>query len=479
MIIAKNVSKAYFSTPILHEVDFKMGNNRKIGVVGRNGCGKTTMFKLVTGMEQPTSGTIEYENEIIGYIPQEFDFPDEMVGEYFEKMLEHDWEFYKVDMLVDQLDFENFDPYQKISTLSEGQKMKLKLIETMLSEPTTLFIDEPTNHLDIEGILWFERYIKRLDKTVVMISHDRSFLNHTVDEIWEIEKAKIIRIVGNYDTYKEEKLRLINKWDEEYVRFLRKKAQLEKLLDNVRKMKGGKRGNAVKAAKKRIEREVNENIKEKYVVKKMKGVEFDTDIREGKLMVKFDNVTKSYGDNVVFENLDFEIRGKEKIWLFGPNGAGKSTLVKLIMGDEAPVSGEVRIGENIKVGYFAQKQTHLPMNTRVMDYFIETTGCPFAKCFGELKKFLFENEALSKEIRSLSPGEKARLSFAVFAYNDYDLLVLDEPTNHLDIDTKEVIEKSLAQFKGTLLLVSHDRYFVESVGVDKVLNLKEGRLDSY
>lgn len=479
VITAKNVTKTYGDRTILDQIDFKIGGNRKIGLVGRNGCGKSTLFKVVTKLEELTDGAIETIGEVIGYIPQEFDFPDELVGEYFEKQLESKWDFYKIDDLVSKIKFDNFDPYQKISTMSEGQKMKVKLIEMLLKDPTTLFIDEPTNHLDIEGIVWFENYIKHLPVNVVMISHDREFLNNTVDEIWEIENAKLLRFVGNYDNYKTEKLKLINKWNEEYILFLKKKAQLEKLLENVHKISDGKRrGRAVNAAKKRIDREVVQNKKEKYESKKMKTVNFETEISTGKLVIKFTNVTKAYVKNKnVFEDMNFEIRGKEKVWLFGPNGAGKSTIVKMIMGIEPCISGEVKIGNNVSVGYFSQTQALLDSDKNLLDEFCAKTGCFFGEAYGHLNKFLFNREEVRKRIWQLSPGERARFAFAIFAYENYDLLILDEPDNHLDIETKEVIEESLRNFNGTLLLVSHDRYFVESVGVDKILNLRAGELE--
>ena len=325
--------------------------------------------------------------------------------------------------------------------------------------------------------MWFEEYIKHLDITVMMISHDRSFLNHTVDEIWEIDKQQIFRFVGDYDNYKEEKLKLIDKWDQEYILFLKKKAQLETLLENVRKIKGGKkRGKAVEAAKKRIKREVEGNKKEKYTTKKVKNIEFDTKVPESKLMIRFGNISKSYGKREVFNNLNFELRGKEKIWLYGPNGAGKSTIVKIIMGIEQPSSGNLKLGENIRVGYFSQVQTNLTSENILLEEFIEKTGIYFGEAFGYLNKFLFDKKSVQKRVWQLSPGEKARFAFAIFACKDYDLLVLDEPDNHLDIETKEVIEKSLNEFKGTLLLISHDRYFVEMIGVDKVLNLSDGEI---
>jgi len=480
VITGKNVTKTYSGTPILTQVEFKLGNNKKVGLVGKNGCGKTTLLKTILEIEEIDSGNILVESEKIGYIPQELNFSEELVGELLEKRLKNKWEVYKIDALVTKLKYENYDPYQKIETLSEGQKMKLKLIDTLLTEPTTLLIDEPTNHLDIEGIIWFEDYIKNLDKTVLMISHDRSFLNHTVDEIWEIENEKLLRFVGDYDNYKSEKLKLIHKWDSEYTQFLKRKKKLEDLLKNVRKIKDAKaRGKAVEAAKKRIEREVENNSKEKYESKKMTAVNFETEIHVGKLMIRFEEVAKNFGENAVFEDLSFEIRGKEKVWLFGPNGAGKTTLVKIIMGEETQSAGVITLGKDISIGYFAQKQTHLPFDNTVQEYFIKQTKCEYGKSFGILNKFLFDKKSLEKKIRFLSPGERARFAFAIFAYNDYDLLILDEPTNHLDIETKEVIEESLRDYKGTLLLISHDRYFVESTDITKILNLKNGRLELY
>jgi len=458
-------------------INFKIGNSRKIGVVGKNGCGKTTLFNLIAGKIEADGGNIQIQQETLAYLPQEFDFPNELVGEHLEKKLEHTWETYKIEALVDQLKFTNYDPYQSIKTLSDGQKMKLKMIELLLEEPTTFLIDEPTNHLDIEGITWFENYIKHLDMSVIMISHDREFLNNCVDEIWEIENTSLIRFARDYDNYKEEKLKLINKWDKEYKLFLKRKADLEKLLENTHKIKDGKaRGRAVEAAKKRIKREIENNSKEKYSEKIISEVEFDTDITHSKLMVSFEDIAKKYGDNTVFEKLSFDIRGGEKIWLFGPNGSGKTTIVKLITGKETPTKGNVKIGTNIRVGYFAQSQTYLNYDKNLLKQFIEETKCPYEKSFGHLKKFLFDKDMLVQRVGDLSPGQRARFAFAIFAYNDYDLLILDEPTNHLDIETKEVIEKSLTNYKGTLLLVSHDRYFVGNVGITKMLNLKDGKI---
>jgi len=378
VITAKNLCKSFSDKELLVNVNLKISAGRKIGLVGRNGCGKSTLFKMLNGTEEVSAGHIDIQGETFGYVPQEFPFPDKLIGIYLEKKLATKWDMYKIDMLANQLKFQNYDPYQSLTTLSEGQKMKVKLMEVLLADPTTLFIDEPTNHLDIEGIVWLEEYIKSLSQAVVMISHDRFFLNNTVDEIWEIDKLQIFRFVGNYDNYKLEKMKLIEKWDQEYTLFLKHKAQLEKLLENVHKIKDGKkRGRAVGAVKKRIEREVTTNKKEKYVSKRINSLDFDTDVHQGKLMIRFDNVSKKYGEKLVFENLDFDIRGKEKVWLFGPNGAGKTTIIKMIIGEEPATSGSIKLGENMKCGYYSQVQTELDSEKTVLEEFMNSTGCYF------------------------------------------------------------------------------------------------------
>lgn len=477
MLSAKNVTKKFNDRTLFSNIEFKLSGKKKVGLVGRNGCGKSTLFRMITGEEETTSGNISKTGERIGYIPQEFEFPDEMVGIYLEEILVNTWEYFKIEKLAKQLQFTNFDPYQELNTLSEGQKMKVKLMELMLQEPTVLLIDEPTNHLDIEGIEWFEKYIKSLPIPVLMISHDRQFLNNVIDEIWEIEREGLIKYVGDYDNYKEEKLRLIDKWNDEYKAQERKRGQLEKLLANVRKIGDGhKRSKAISSAKSRIAR-LDKEKKSKYEKKVMRNVKMQTEVHKSKLMLRLEDISKSYGDTKVFENLNMELRGGDKVWLFGPNGAGKTTLVKIVMGIEKPDSGVVKIGENMKIGYFSQIQKRSTSKKNIMEEFIARTNCFYGAVGTYLGKFLFsEKDIKEKGLSQLSPGERARFEFAIFSYNDYDLLILDEPDNHLDIETKEVLEQSLRDYKGTILLVSHDRYFVGNSGITSVLNLKEGVL---
>jgi len=473
MIIGTGISKQFIGSPVLSNISFEIGNNKKVALVGKNGCGKSTLFKIIAGLLPYDSGSISILGEVLAYIPQEFDFPDVTVSEYLESCLENEWEFYKIEILKEQLNFTNYSPNQKIATLSEGQKMKLKLVEIMLLEPTVLLIDEPTNHLDIDGILWFENYIKSLNKSVLMISHDRQFLNSTVSEVWEIENHKLTVFVGNYDYYKEEKAKLIGKWNEDFILFQKKKAKLQALYDRFAGTYG------VRSVKARIAREIEgENEKLPYTSKKIKEIDFKPGVTHAKRMVQFKDMAKSYdGEKFIFKDFNFELRGGEKVWLFGPNGAGKSTLVKMMLGLESPTSGEVLIGENLSIGYFAQKQNQLIYDKTLLDNFLDITHCEYSEVFGALKRFLFDGDMLKLRVKDLSPGQRARFAFAIFTYHNYDMLILDEPDNHLDIETKEVLEESLRDYKGTLFLISHDRYFVESIIPTSILSLSNGKIE--
>jgi len=474
MIIGTAIHKQFIGTPILENISFKLGNNKKIALVGKNGCGKSTLFKIIAGILPFDSGSVVASGETLAYIPQEFDFPETTVSEYLNSCLENEWEFYKIDILKEQLGFNNYSDSQLISSLSEGQKMKLKLIQVMLTDPTVLLIDEPTNHLDIDGIMWFENYIKSLNKSVLMISHDRQFLNNTVSEVWEIENRKLTVFVGDYDHYKEEKAKLVGKWNEEFILFQKKKAKLQALYDRFAGTYG------VKAVKSRIAREIQgENEKLPYVSKKIKDIDFKPGVTHAKRMVQFKNMSKTYnGEKFIFKDFDFELRGGEKVWLFGPNGAGKSTLVKMILGHESPTSGELNIGENLSIGYFAQKQNQLVYEKTLLDNFLDATRCQYNEVFGALRRFMFEGDELKLRVKDLSPGQRARFAFAIFTYHQYDMLILDEPDNHLDIETKEVIEQSLREYKGTLFLISHDRYFVESIEPTSILYLNNGKISN-
>ncbi len=379
---------------------------------------------------------------------------------------------------MSQLEFKNYDIFQTLNTLSPGQKMKSMLARLLIKQPTILLLDEPTNHLDIDGILWFEKFVQKFEGVCIIISHDRAFLNNVVNVIFEIDEKKLYTWHGNYDEYLIQKDRYKLERAEQLKAQERKRAQLEKLIENSRKIKDGKkRGKAIRAAEKRMEREVTRNEITEYQAMSVSKFSIDGIVHQKKRILKVNNLGFGYtSDNMLLQNLDLEIYGNEVLWLFGPNGIGKTTLIKLITGQLKPVTGEIRWGESITWDYFSQEQKHLNFEQTVESYFFENTNINFNQSFKYMDKFLFTKDMRYKKIKNLSPGQRARLSFAAFSSGNYDCLILDEPTNHLDIRTKEVIEESLKEFKGAIILISHDRYFAENLEPNRILTIEDRTL---
>ncbi|MBU1110753.1 ATP-binding cassette domain-containing protein [Patescibacteria group bacterium] len=450
-----------------------MSESTKVALIGPNGCGKTTLLKTIIGEIPSLSGQLILEGETVGYLPQRFSFPDHLtVGELINLLVNQENQLWQVEKILSQLGLIDFDPSQQIASLSEGQKMKFKLVEILVNEPTFLLLDEPTNHLDIEGILWFEKFVQNFPGPILMIAHDRSFLDNTVSQIFEIDEQTLHVFHGNYTDYQRQKKGWVEKRNKEYRAQEQKRKRLEEMIKNASKIKDGKsRGRAMKAARTRLKREVLQSEKSAYQEYEIKGINLHGSTHTGKLMLSVESLCKKYGNNTVFRNIDFQIRGNEHLWLFGKNGAGKSTLLDIITQRLKPTTGKVRFGENVSWAYFRQNQWHLPMEITVAEYLEQEAGLCLHAAYKFLSRFNFKKAYLKKALKYLSPGERARLSFAILTRADHTFLILDEPTNHLDIWTKEAIEQALRSFGGAVLLVSHDRYFVENVGVDKVMKL--------
>ncbi|MCA9391698.1 ABC-F family ATP-binding cassette domain-containing protein [candidate division WWE3 bacterium] len=478
MIVAKNISKSVRGETLLKDVSFVLSNGDKCALIGPNGCGKSTLLNILLGNVERDGGLIQNEGEQVGYLPQLIEFSDNITAaQYVTDLVNETTPKHRIEAILTRLGLSNYDGTQKMVTLSEGQKMKFALAQTLSINPTLILLDEPTNHLDIEGIVWFERFIKSFEGTVLMISHDRRFLDNVVNKIFEIDEKRLSVFAGNYSDYKAQKQTLLHRREIEFRSQERKRKQLEVLLENARKVKDGKsRGKRVRAAKKRMDREVLKNEIEKYQPYEIDGISFDGSIHRHKKMITIENLTQKFGDNTIFADLNFELVGHERIWIYGPNGTGKTTLLQIITQNLKPTSGKAGIGVNVNYGYFEQNQAHLPLESTVEEFVAKTTSLPYSKIFGFLSGLSFDREYLSRALAALSPGERARLSLGIFTQNEYNLLILDEPTNHLDIWTKEAVEQALREFKGAILLVSHDRYFVEQVGAHKILNLQTGNI---
>ncbi len=443
MIIIKNVTINIAGENLFEKVSFVLHKGDRIGLVGPNGSGKSSLFKAIMGQVELENGTIRIESEQIGYLPQEIEFKDEK--------------------------------------LSGGQKTRLALEKILLKKPSVLLLDEPTNHLDLEAAIQLEKFIHDFKGAVFIISHDRQLLDNTVNKILEIDpvNSSFNEYTGNYSQYLIEREKRISLQESAYKSQQQEKKRLENWLTLKRQeasiYSSSQKGKMIRSKEKYLEREIyNKEILRPDGLKKIKKVEIQGDVANTKLALRCSDIHKSFGDKLILRNISFEIRGKERILLTGSNGSGKTTLLKIITGEIKPDSGEVRIGANISLGYFAQEHELLDHNKTVLEEFMSTDNLISGKDPRQiLGSFLFSGQSIFKKVSSLSLGERVRLIFAKLTNQYNDLLILDEPTNHLDIQSKEVIEKALVEYQGAILVVSHDRYFIDKIRLNRFLDIKK------
>ena len=476
MIKASNLSKTYISEPVFSNVNFVLSDDSVIGLIGDNGSGKTTLMSILAGQMDHFDGVLNTNGETIGYLPQEVSFSEKLVLEYIESNV-FPFEKYKVESILRFLGFHHFDDYQEIKTLSGGEKTKLYLSVVLAQDPTTLLLDEPTNHLDIDSILSLSDYILSFRGKSIIVSHDRAFLDSVVNKIWELDSGKFKEYQGNYSKYEEEKQKALEIQQKAYVGWVKKKGQLERLiaLEHTK----GESGN-VGAAEKRFAREVTKvEIKDPTQNKNIAKLKLDGESHSGKLILSVNNLNKSFGEKQILKNITFEMRGNDKIWLYGKNGSGKTTILKEV--EELVESGElgneaIRIGNNLGIGYYAQTQEILNFDAKLEDELQRLGKIEWVKAISMLGRLQFDKSEWEVQVKNLSYGQRARLIFGAFSLGNYNFLILDEPTNHLDIKTRTIIENALIDYKGAMLIVSHDRYFVEKLGINKILFLENGHI---
>jgi len=477
MIKASGLSKTYVSDPVFSNVNFVLSDNSVVGLIGDNGSGKTTLLSILAGTVEHFDGVLNTQGETIGYLPQEVYFEDvKLVGEFIEKNV-FAFEKYKVESALRLLGFHHFDEYQEIKTLSGGEKAKLFLSVVLAQDPTTLLLDEPTNHLDIDSIIALSDYISSFRGKVVAVSHDRAFLDAVVNKIWELDDGKFKEYQGNYAKYEEEKQKALEIQQKAYIGWVKKREQLEKLI--ALEHKKGEAGN-VGAAEKRFEREVVKvEVKDPYKDKGVAKLNLFGESHAGKLILSVSDLNKSFSEKEILKNITFEIRGNDKIWLYGKNGSGKTTILKEVeecVESEVLQNDAIRIGNNLGIGYYAQTQEILNFEAVLEDEIQRLGKIDWAKAISMLGRLQFDKSEWQRQIKSLSYGQRARLIFGAFSLGNYNFLILDEPTNHLDIKTRTIIENALIDYKGAMLIVSHDRYFVERLGINKILFLENGRI---
>lgn len=536
-----NVKKYMEATLVLKNINFQVYSGEKVGIVGVNGSGKTTVLKLIAGIlpmdycvgypgatspgydegfiNKPSGATCayleqipQYENgiKVIDVLKMAFSevyeieekmhkLEDEMKvlkGEELERSLKQysrlvqSYEVKggynteeKLAKICTGLKFTQNFLDKEFNLLSGGEKTTVILGKLLMDNPDILLLDEPTNHLDMDSIEWLERYLNNYDGIVIIVSHDRYFLDNVVSKIIEIEDMESKTYKGNYSSYvkqKEEKLlEQMHNYKEQQKEIKSMESTIKDLRDWAIRADNSKFFKRAASMEKRLERmKSNEEAQKPKIENKTMKLNFKNSERSGEETIKAKGLCKSYIDKVIFNEADLLINFKERVALVGPNGSGKTTFLKMLLGEEAPDKGTVELGANVKVGYLPQVITFDNEEYTVIQAFRDDISILEGQARKYLSKFMFFGNSVFKKVKALSGGERIRLKLSMLLYEDINLLILDEPTNHLDIDSIETLEEALEEFKGTIFFISHDRYFINKIG-ERIIAIEDNKFKSY
>lgn len=523
LVQLNNVGKSFNGESLISNINLKVEESERIGLIGVNGAGKSTLLKMIYGdLSQDEGEIIKSRGKTFAYLKQdsglnlENSIKEEMLSVFnellnverelrqLEKLMSsqeiiEDYEKLekimkkyssktdyfvmqggyeieaKINTILNGIGFKNFDLNIKVSKLSGGQKTKLSLAKILLNEPDLLMLDEPTNHLDLEALNWLEGYLKSYKGAVLIVSHDRYFLDSTVSVIYEIERGKSKRYTGNYSKYvslkAEEKELHIKNYERQQEEIKRLQTFVDK---NIVRATSAK---AAKSKRKAIER--MEKIDVPLGDLKKVNMNFEIKSKSYKEVLQFKEGIVSVGEGenkkILAEDLNFDLTRGDRVALIGPNGVGKTSLLKVLIGDLQLEHGSINWGKDVQIGYYDQEHEKLnPNNTILEEVWDDFPTMKESKIRGVLGRFLFSGEDIFKKIGDLSGGEKSRVALSKLMLIEANLLLLDEPTNHLDLQSKEVLESALKDYEGTILFISHDRYFINKIG-NKVMELtKEG-----
>src|SRR3954464_14141222 len=493
MLTIADVSKSYGTRELFRDVSLFIARTDRLGLVGPNGAGKSTLFNLILGEEKPDSGTIEWERGAdFGFLPQErAPAGDETILHIATsgKQLEPDDDNYDIDYTLEPrakkilagLGFKEGDAEKLAKTFSGGWVMRAHLARLLVAEPALLLLDEPTNHLDLEALLWFQDYLTRYPGGLVVISHDRAFLNALCTGMLELRGGRLHYYHGNYDNFLQEKEARKAQQAALFKNQQREIAHLQKFVDRF----GAKASMAsrAKSKEKKIERLQDVAVEEPSEELKRINFRFPQPPRSGLKVIELEHVQQAYGDHVVYRDLNFTAERGQRIVLVGPNGAGKSTLLKILAGVVPIQGGTMELGSNVHVGYFAQNRldnlkSDLTVFENVMELRTNENQLTEQQARAILGAFLFRKDDVHKPIGVLSGGEKSRLALARLLVNPPNLLLMDEPTTHLDIPSIDALVNALKNYEGTFIFISHDVYFIRQLA-KTVLHVHSGRLTPY
>lgn len=510
-----DISKSFDGEDIFTNVDFEVKTGERIGVVGRNGAGKSTLMKIIAGVEDYDSGHIsKIKNLKMGYLTQQMTLDSNAtVFEEMSKPFEHiknmellikqetDWlaahadaydtptyqahmekyeslsnqfeqlEGYqydsKIKTVLHGLNFNEDDFNKPINDFSGGQKTRLSLAQMLLNEPDLLLLDEPTNHLDLETTKWLEDYLRYFKGAIVIISHDRYFLDKIVTQVYDVALGSVKRYIGNYEQFIQQRDKYYEKRMQEYEKQQEEIKRLETFVE--KNITRASTSGMAKSRRKTLEK--IQSIDKPMIDARSANIQFGFDRNTGNDVMHIKQLEIGYDDTPITKPINMEVSKGDHIAIIGPNGVGKTTLIKTIAQRQRQLGGEVTFGANLKIGYYDQKQAEFKSNKTILDYVWDQYPNMNEKDIrAVLGRFLFVQDDVKKIINDLSGGEKARLQLALLMLQRDNVLILDEPTNHLDIDSKEMLEQALEHFAGTIIFVSHDRYFINQLA-NKVFDL--------
>ncbi|KAL6875551.1 hypothetical protein ACP4OV_013064 [Aristida adscensionis] len=521
----EGISKSYKGVTVLKDVSWEVQRGEKVGLVGVNGAGKTTQLRIIAGLEEPDGGAIvkAKDNMKIAFLSQEFEvsasrtvreeffsaFEEEMevkrrlelvqaalegatedmdlMGRLLDELdllqrrsqdVDLDMVEVKVQKLMPELGFMPEDADRLVASFSGGWQMRMSLGKILLQDPDLLLLDEPTNHVDLDTIEWLESYLKTQDVPMVIISHDRAFLDQLCTKIVETEFGVSKTYKGNYSEYILAKAIAV---EAQYAAWEKQQKEIEQTKELINRLGAGVNAGRASSEQKKLEKLEKEGLIEKPFQRKQLKIRFPERGRSGRTVLTIKNLEFGFGDKTLFNNANLIVERGEKIAIIGPNGCGKSTLLKLILGMEKPQGGEVLLGDhNVLPNYFEQNQAEaLDLEKTVLDTVAEAAeDWKLDEIKGLLGRCNFRDDMLDRKVKFLSGGEKARLAFCKFMVTPSTMLILDEPTNHLDIPSKEMLEEAISEYTGTVITVSHDRYFIKQI-VNRVIEVKDQTIQDY
>lgn len=519
-----NIAKYYGATKIFENITFDIKTGERIGLIGQNGCGKTTILKILMGIEDYQEGTINlrkgakmgYLNQIPRYednaktidvirmafdniflIKQQLNQLEKQFEALHEVDLEKAMKQYgklsgqyeldggyeletRINKITEGLQITDNLKEMVFENLSGGEKTRVMLAKILLEEPDILLLDEPTNHLDLETIGWLEDFLKVYKGSVLIISHDRYFLDSVVNRVIELEFSKANLYYGNYSYYVVEKER---RFLIDLKNYQNQQKKIERMENQIKRYRiWGEMRDSDKMFKraKELEKRLEKMDTLDRPSPNTKKVRFGNEVtsRTGKLVLSTEEITKSFENNILLKNIDLTLLYQDSACIIGKNGCGKSTFLKVILGELEPDSGIIKIGAGVKIGYLPQHVTFNDEEESILEYFSSLHNITGEEARSQLARVLFMKDDVHKKIKFLSGGEKSRLKLCSLTFEKVNFMILDEPTNHLDIDSREVLEETLSEYEGTLLFVSHDRYFINKVA-DKVIEIEDCSLKIY